>query len=275
MHTVVIMKQNGIDDTGLVLYRASVFRDPNSKSSHLYVLVTDEYIKAIGYQKAMKEQGCFFVGGNILYLLLSELFDHITVMFNKIRMDDVNINDENRTLLFLRKFSRSSEAIETKVQSVIQNPRQREPEIFEIRLAGLQNNITFSRSEGQNSKMQIAIPTSYLYNRLISYMDKMKYTDIPFLDKDIRDTFLERFNELNQKVKDKKQQIEVKYALELAKERIQDLEDENADLHRKILATDEQGQLYKRSYLLLKRRYEKLTRKLETGEDADLAIEEL
>ncbi len=269
------MKQNGIEDAGLVLYRATVVKDPNSKGSHLNILITDEYIKAIGYQKAIKEQGCFFVGGNILYLLLSELFDHITVMFNKIRMYDVNLHDENRTLLFLRKFSRSSEAIEAKVQYVIQNPRQKDFEIFEIRLAGLQNNITFSRSEGQNSKMQIAVPVSYLYNRLISYMDKMKYTDIPYLDKDIRDTFLGRFNELNQKVKDKKQQIEVKYALELAQERIQDLEDENADLHRKILATDEQGQLYKRSYLVLKKRYEKLTQKLKARDNSDQEIEEL
>jgi hypothetical protein len=63
-------------------------------------------------------------------------------------------------------------------------------------------------------------------------MDKMQFTDIPNLDTAIRDAFLKRFNELNSKIQDKRQQIEVKYALELAQERIRDLEDENAELHR-------------------------------------------
>ncbi len=269
------MKQNGVEDAGLVIYRASVIRDPNTKNSHLNLLITDEYVKAKNYQKAIKEQGHFFVGGNILYLLLSELFDHITQLFNKIRMDDVDIEDENRTLLFLRKFSRSSETIEMKVQKVIRNPRQTDAEIFEIGLSGLSDNITFSRMEGQNSKMQIAVPVSYLYNRLISFMDKMQYTDIPFIDTDIRNNFIERFNELNAKVKDKKQQIEVKYALELAQERIRDLEDESVDLHQKILIAEEQGQLYKRSYLLLKKRYQKLLQKLKNRGDTEQEIEEL
>lgn len=269
------MKQNSIEDTGLIIFKATVFKDPNARNTHLNILITDEYIKSINYQKKIKEQGCFYVGGNILYLLLSELFEHITVMFNKIRMDDVNIHDENRTLLFLRKFSRSSETIEKKIHTIISSPRRKDHEIFEIRLAGIQNNITFNRTEGQKSKMCIAVPVSYLYNRLISYMDKMEYTDIPYLEKEIRDTFLGRFNELNGKVKDKKHQIEVKYALELAQERIRDLEDENTELHQKLIGKDEETQLYRRSYLLLKKRFEKLLLKVKPGEEAQQELEEL
>jgi hypothetical protein len=226
------MKENAIEEFGVVIYRARILKDPNTKNTYLHLLLEDEYIKSVNYQKKIKEDGRFFVGGNILYLLLSELFDHITEMFNRIRMDDVNINNEDSTLLFLRKFSRSSEIIEKKIQKNSNHFPKKDYEIFDIRLAGMQNNITFSRTEGKNAKMRIAIPVDYLYSRLISYMDKMQFTDIPNLDAGIRDDFLKRFNELNSKIQDKKQQIEVKYALELAQERIRDLEDENAELHR-------------------------------------------
>lgn len=269
------MKQNAVEESGLVIYRARILKDPNTVNSHLNLLINDEYIKSMNYQKKIKEDGCFYVGGNVLYLLLSELFDHITVMFNKIRMDDVNINDENSTLLFLRKFSRSSETIEAKIQQTMNRPPGSEYEIFEIRLAGLQNNIAFNREAGKNAKMCIAVPVSYLYNRLISYMDKMRYIDIPHLDEDIRNTFLERFDGLNRKVKDKKQQIEVKYALELAQERIRDLEDENAELHQRVLQMDSQTQLYKRSYLLLKKRYEKMRERADVKENGGQSVDEL
>ena len=268
------MKGNCIEETGLQIYSAGVMRDPNPKNGLLHILITEEYIKANNYQKSIKEYGCFFVGGNLLYLLLSELFEHITVMFSKIRMDDVDIHDENRTLLFLRKFSRSSETIEAKIHKILKVPREIPYEIFEIRLAGLQNNINFSRSGGQESKMSIAIPVHYLYNRLISHMDKMQFTDLPQLDKEIRERFLQRFNELNQKVRDKKHEIEVKYALELAQERISDLEKENTDLHQKMANAEYQCQLYKRSYMSLKQRYEKVLQQVQLPEE-DEVIEEL
>jgi uncharacterized coiled-coil DUF342 family protein len=142
-------------------------------------------------------------------------------------------------------------------------------------MAGMQNNIAFSRTEGKNAKMRIAIPMDYLYSRLISYMDKMQFTDIPNLDTAIRDAFLKRFNELNSKIQDKRQQIEVKYALELAQERIHDLEDENAELHRKVISLDNEAQLYKRSYMLLRKRFEKMLQKLKVRDAGEQELEEL
>jgi hypothetical protein len=269
------MKENAIEEFGVVIYRARILKDPNTKNTYLHLLLEDEYIKSVNYQKKIKEDGRFFVGGNILYLLLSELFDHITEMFNRIRMDDVNINNEDSTLLFLRKFSRSSEIIEKKIQKNSNHFPKKDYEIFDIRLAGMQNNITFSRTEGKNAKMRIAIPVDYLYSRLISYMDKMQFTDIPNLDAGIRDDFLKRFNELNSKIQDKKQQIEVKYALELAQERIHDLEDENAELHRKVISLDNESRLYKRSYMLLRKRFDKMLQKLKVRDAGEQRLEEL
>ena len=57
------------------------------------------------------------------------------------------------------------------------------------------------------------------YNRLISYVDKMNFSDLNKIDRDIRALFLSQFNELNQRIMDHKKQIEMKYALELAQER--------------------------------------------------------
>lgn len=269
------MKENAIEESGVVIYRARILKDPNTQNTHLQLLLEEEYIKSVNYQKKIKEDGRFFVGGNILYLLLSELFDHITEMFNRIRMDDVNINNEDSTLIFLRKFSRSSEIIEKKIQNIINHPQKTGYEIFDVRMAGMQNNIAFSRTEGKNAKMRIAIPMDYLYSRLISYMDKMQFTDIPNLDTAIRDAFLKRFNELNSKIQDKRQQIEVKYALELAQERIHDLEDENAELHRKVISLDNEAQLYKRSYMLLRKRFEKMLQKLKVRDAGEQELEEL
>jgi len=249
------MKENNIELSEVRIYNAELLKDPNGKSGNLKIRIIDDYIKSKNYQKLMRDKGRFHVGGNILYELLSELCDYITKLFSRIRFDEVDVYDENRTLLFLRKFSRSSEITEGKIKKRFKDygppPVM---ELFELHITGLEKGITFSRREEQKSMLTIEIPAGYIYNRLISFMDKMEFSDLTRIDKEIRESFLKSFNELNLRVADKKSQIEMKYALELAQERLRDLEKENSRLLDRLSAYEFQNDLYKRSYFSLKHR---------------------
>ena len=271
------MNINAINSSGVRIFNGDVLKDINNKNSDISIIINDEYIKSMNYQKQIRNQGMFYIGGELLYTLLSELFDFIAEMFDKIRLDDVNIYDEeNRTLLFLRKFSRSSEIIEKKLHiRTGESTRYSNSETFQIHISGKESSISFARKEGNQSKLAIAIPRQYLYNRLISHMDKMEFTDLMQLDKDIRHTFLKNFIELNQKIGDKRNQIDIRYALELAQGRIQDLETENTRLHNKVSLMDYQNKLFKRSYFSLKNRYGKLLERFNSKEEDEQDIEEI
>jgi hypothetical protein len=93
-----------------------------------------------------------------------------------------------------------------------------------------------------------------LNNRLISMMDKMIFSELPFLDEKICRAFLTRFKELSGNVDDKKKQIDMKYALELAKERIYALERHNSIQLDTIDQLRTENDLYKRSYFSLRKR---------------------
>ncbi len=271
------MNINAINSSGVRIFSGDVLKDINNKNADISIIINDEYIKSMNYQKQIRNQGMFYIGGELLYTLLSELFDYIAEMFDKIRLDDVNIHDEeNRTLLFLRKFSRSSEIIEKKIQlRTSETTRYSNSETFQIHISGKENSISFARKEENQSRLTIAIPQQYLYNRLISHMDKMEFTDLMQLDKNIRHAFLKNFIELNQKIGDKRNQIDIRYALELAQGRIQDLEKENSRLHNKVSLMDYQNKLYKRSYFSLKNRYSKMLERFHSKEEDEQDIEEI
>lgn len=271
------MKENRIDSSGVVISNGEILRDEKDNPSSIKILIFDEYIKSITYQKLIREKESFLVGGELLYLLLSELFDYISDLYNKIRLDDVDIHDDgNRNLLFLRKFSRSSEIIENKIQM---RSREKIPyknnELFQIHINGKGNCINFSRKKEKQSKLAITLPAHYLFNRLISQMDKMNYIDLMTLDKPIRNTFLKKFIELHEKVTEKSTQIDIRYAMELAQDRIRDLEKENNQLHNKVSLYDFQNKLYKRSYFSLKNRYSKLQERYHVKEEEDGTIQEI
>jgi hypothetical protein len=229
----------------------------------------DEYVKSKNYQNLMRENKQFQVGGDFLYQLLTTLFDYITRIFERIRLEDLNLNEGNKTLLFLKKFSSSSAIIEKKLGRLNNlNPKVKD-ELFVLHIAGLENNISFSRNSDGNSKLNIEIPVSYIYNRLISYVDKIDFTDLNKIDGKIRANFISQFNELNQRIKDHKKQIEMKYALDLAQERARDLEEQNAKLMDQIHLIKFQNDLYKRSYFSLKNRYRAIIMKISGAEEQD------
>jgi hypothetical protein len=208
--------------------------------------------------------------------LLTSLFDYITRLFERIRLDDLNLNEGNKTLLFLKKFSNSSAVIEQKLGRLNSLSPDRKDELFILHIDGLENSITFSRNSDGNSRLNIEIPVSYIYNRLISFVDKMDFTDLNKTDKDIRDLFLNQFNQLHQRIMDHKKQIEMKYALELAQERARDLENQNAQLTDRINQVKFQNDLYKRSYFSLKNRYRAIIMKVNgAAEEDDENLEEL
>ena len=271
------MNNNRIDTAGVTLFNGEIQRDPN-KPGKISILISDEYIKAVNYQKEIRERGTFHIGGNLLYQLLSDLFDYISELFNRIRMDDVDIHDEeNRTLLFLKKFSRSSERISSKIEN-----RQKEynpkggNEIFPIHINVKDDNIHFSRTAEKQSKIFIDVPSNFLYNRLISYVDSMEFKDLKSLDTTVYSYFMNNFSDLNRRISDKKNQIDMRYAIQLAQGRIADLEKENQELHNRISFFTYQNKLYKRSYFQLKKRFDRVVKK-QGSEDttADEDLEEL
>lgn len=271
------MNENAIDSSGVKLSRGEIHREKSKSHASITLLVYDEYIKSINYQKQIRQDELFFVGGELLYQLLTELFDYISDLYNKIRLDDVDIHDEkNRNLLFLRKFSRSSKTIEEKIQI---RSREETPyknrELFPVHINGKSDFISFSRQEENQSKLTIKLPVSYLFNRLISQMDKMDFLDLMAIEKKIRDAFLKRFIELNEKVKEKSTQIDIRYAMELAQERISDLEKENRQLHNKLSLYEYQNKLYKRSYFSLRNRFSKLQERYQVKVDDDEKILEI
>ncbi len=256
------MNNNRIDKSGVTLFNGEIFRDPGNPGK-ISILISDEYIKAVNYQKEIRERGTFHIGGNLLYQLLSDLFDYISELFNRIRLDDVDIHDEeNRTLLFLKKFSRSSERISSKIEN-----RQKEyqpkggNEIFPIHINVKDDNIHFSRTAGNQSKIFIDVPSNFLYNRLISFVDSMEFQDLKRLEPSVHSSFMNNFSDLNRRVSDKKKHIDMRYAIQLAQGRIADLERENQELHSKISFFTYQNKLYKRSYFQLKKRFDRVVKK--------------
>lgn len=270
------MKSNTINDDQVQIFNGELKHDLDKGNSHLIILIQDEYVKSKNFQNLMREKKQFAVGGNILFQLLTSLFDYITRLFERIRLDDLNLNEGNKTLLFLKKFSSSSAVIEKKLGRLNSlSPNLRE-ELFILHIAGLENSINFSRNSDGNSRLNIEIPVSYIYNRLISFVDKMDFTDLNKIDNDIRILFLNQFKELNQRIMDHKKQIEMKYALELAQERARDLENQNALLTERINQVKFQNDLYKRSYFSLKNRNKALIMKVNgASEEDDENLEEL
>ncbi len=265
------MNINTINTNGVVLFHGEITKDKDHPGS-ICILISDEYIKAMQYQKEIRSRGTFYIGGDLLYKLLAELFDYISSLFGRIRLDDVDIHDEeDRTLLFLRKFSRSSERIEQKIK---QRMNERIPpanrENFQIHMDSKKDNIQFSRTEEKQSKVFIHVPVTFLYNRLISYVDSMEFCDLKHLDRAVHKSFMMTFSDLNQKVREKKNQIDMSYAIQLAQERIADLEKDNQQLHTKISFFSYQNNLYKRSYFSLKKRYDQMMKKHNFNDDEDL-----
>lgn len=247
------MAVNRILDNHLHLEEAEIHSD--IKQPQIDIIVTEEYLKALNYQKLLRENRKFYITGKLLYALLSELLDHINGVFMKIRLPDVDLESENKTLIFLRKFSRSSELIKNKLAlRVAQKDNEVSKEVFEFGIAGIENQIGFIKGADGVNRMVIRVPSSYVYNRMISFVDKMNFTELPAIDKETKSAFLTRFQELNRNVEDKKQQIDMKYALELATERIQKLEEENSRQTSRIQMLQTQNELYKRSYLSLRNR---------------------
>ncbi|MDA3851634.1 MAG: hypothetical protein PF447_10220, partial [Spirochaetaceae bacterium] len=99
----------------------------DSTTSQMQIIVSDEYIRALQFQKVLRKQRCFSVSGDLLYSLLSELLDHINGIFQRILLTEVEIDDENKTMLFLRKFSRSSEIISNKLSIIQSREKMKNP----------------------------------------------------------------------------------------------------------------------------------------------------
>lgn len=247
------MGENRILDNNLHLEEAELQSDV--KLPQFDIIITEEYLKALSYQKLLRENRKFYITGKLLYSLLCELLDHINRVFLRIRLPDVDIESENKTLIFLRKFSRSSELIKNKLAlRVAQKDNEISKEVFEFGIAGIENQIGFIKGSDGVNRMVIRIPSSYVYNRMISFVDKMNFSELPAIEKNTKAAFLTRFQELSRNVEDKKQQIDMKYALELATDRIQKLEEENSRQMTRIQMLQTQNELYKRSYLSLRKR---------------------
>jgi len=252
------MGENRILDNNLHLEEAELQSDV--KLPQFDIIITEDYLKALNYQKLLRENRKFYITGKLLYSLLCELLDHINRVFLRIRLPDVDLESENKTLIFLRKFSRSSELIKNKLAlRVAQKDNEVSKEVFEFGIAGIENQIGFIKGADGANRMVIRIPSSYVYNRMMSFVDKMNFTELPAIDKETKSAFLTRFQELSRNVEDKKQQIDMKYALELATDRIQKLEEENSRQLTRIQMLQTQNELYKRSYLSLRKRQGKST----------------
>ena len=234
-------------------------------------MIMDEYLKAKNYQTLIRNSNQISLGGNMLYLLLSELFEYITRLFDRIRLDDLDLEKENKALLFLKKFSKSSEIIEKKIERLNSLVRDVEPELFVLHINS-QEFSGFTRDNEGNSKLGLRIPVSFIYNRLISYVDKMNFTDLFLLEQQVRDLFNSRFAGLNQRILDQKKQIEMKYALELSRERARDLERQHQILIDKISQLKFQNDLYKRSFFMMQKRYNDLQRSSENEDLESLEI---
>jgi len=271
------MKNNDIRNDNVLIYNGELRRHPDRSNSHLIVLIKDEYVKSKNYQKLMREKKQFSIGGNLLYQLLTELFDYISHLFDRIRLEDLNLDEGNKTLLFLKKFAYSSDVIERKLSRLDSLNPAVNSELFVLHIAGLENSIQFSRQSDGNSKLEIEIPVSFIYNRLISFVDKMEFGDLLKIDQDVKKSFLMQFKELNRKILDHKKQIEMKYALDLAQERARDLEIQYAALMERNNQLRFQNDLYKRSYFSLKNRYRAIIMKINGGStsDNDENLEEL
>lgn len=271
------MKQNCIENNEVLIFDGQLMRPPVKSGSHLLILIMDEYLKSKNYQKLMRENSRLCMGGNLLYRLLTELFEYVTRLFERIRLEDLNLNEGNKTLLFLKKFASSSEIIKSKIDSLnTVKPVERE-EFFVLHISGLENSVDFSRNRDGNSRLTIEVPVGYIYNRLISFVDKMAFTDLNSVDSEVRKQFLKQFNDLNQRILDQKKQIEMKYALELSQERARDLEEQNSILQERISQFKFQNDLYKRSYFSLKQRFNSFLARGGAGQDMenDEDLEEL
>ena len=269
------MKQNCIDNNEVLIYNGHLTRNPGKAGSHLVILIMDEYLKSKNYQKLMRDNSRFSVGGNLLYRLLTELFEYVTHLFERIRLEDLNLNEGNKTLLFLKKFASSSTIIKSKIDMLNTVKTVDLNELFVLHIAGLENTVSFSRNQDGNSRLSLEIPVSFLYNRLISYVDSMDFTDLNVIDKDVRTQFMKQFNDLNQRILEQKKMIEMKYALELSQERARELEEQNTVLQDKISQFKFQNDLYKRSYFSLKKRYNDFTVKAGNNNRNDEILEEL
>jgi len=263
------MKSNTILGNQVHIYNGELKHDTEKSNPNLLIHVMDEYVKSKSYQNMIRENKQFIVGGNILYQLLTELFEYITKLFSRIRLEDLNLNEGNKTLLFLKKFSNSSTIIEKKLASLNSLHINSETEHFVLHIAGLEKKIDFSRNSDGNSRLVIEIPINFVFSRLISYLDKMEFCDVNKVDKEVRALFLNQFMQLNQKIKDHKKQIEMKYALELAQERARDLEMQNTQLLEKMGSLKNQSDLYRRSFFLLKDRYSTMFLQYNGIEDPD------
>lgn len=270
------MKQNCIKDNEVLIFDGQLSRNPGNAGTHILILIMDEYVKSKNYQKLMRENRCFYIGRDLLYRLLTEFLGYVTHLFERIRLDDLNLNEGNKTLLFLKKFASSSEIIKTKIDRLNTLKAPEQAELFTLHIAGLENTIDFTRNQDGNSRLSLEIPVGFLYNRLISYIDKMEFTDLNTIDSEVRKQFMKQFNDLNQRILDQKQQIEIKYALELSQERARDLEEQNSKLQDKLNQLRFQNDLYKRSYFSLKKRYNAfIAGKMETNGTDDENLEEL
>jgi len=262
------MRENLINDDNLYISEATLKQD--SQNAFFSVIIDDEYVKAINFNKVLKSQQKFYISGNLLYQFLYDLINHINQIFMKIKLTDVDVDDDNKTMLFLRKFSRSSELIKNKLAIISDQKNENgKKEYFEIQVASKKGSSSFTRDQQGNSKLNIMIPVSFVYNRLLSFIDKMNFTELPRIDTKIKSDFLSSIQDLVQNVDEKKSQIDMKYALELAKERIKSLEDENQRQVVRIQTLMIQNDLYKRSYFSLRKR------KTGKAESTDDSIEEL
>jgi hypothetical protein len=271
------MKQNCINNNEVLIFDGTLTRNPGKAGSHLVILIMDEYLKSKNYQKLMRENSRFCIGGNLLYKLLTELFEYVTRLFERIRLDNLNLNEGNKTLLFLRKFANSSEIIKSKIDKLNTLKPVDRDELFILHISGLENTVSFSRNQDGNSRLSLEIPVSFLYNRLISFLDSMDFIDLNTIDPDVRKLFMKRFSDLNQRILDQKKQIEMKYALELSQERARELEEQNSILQEKVSQFKFQNELYKRSYFSLKKRYNECAAKagVPSGPEDDENLEEL
>ncbi len=248
------MKNNTIIDNQVYIYHGELHWDMRNNGSGLNLLIRDEYLKAKNYQSAMRSRRQFSVGGDLLYSLLTELIEYINSLLDRIRLEDLELSEDNKQLLFLKKFSKSSQLIEGKLKNLNSLKRSEDEELFVLHIAGLEKEVQFQRQEDGNSRLSLILPSAYIFNRLISFMDKMSFNDLNRIEKEIRDSFLKQFTGLHQRVTDQKNHIEMKYALELARDRARDLEKQNAMLMDSVHHLRMQNDLYKRSYYSLRNR---------------------
>ncbi len=263
------MDINAIQDNQVHIFKGELKHDNDRGNPNLLIHIMDEYVKSKSFQNLIRENRQFAVGGDILYQLLTELFEYVTRLFGRIRLEDLNLNEGNKTLLFLKKFSTSSTIIEKKLAALNSLNTSMDAELFVLHITGLEHKIDFSRNVDGNSRLVIEIPTNFAFSRLISYLDSMEFNDVNRLEKEIRVNFLNQFMQLNQKIKDHKKQIEMKYALDLAQERARDLEIQNTELLEKTGTIKSESDLYKRSFFLLKDRYSAMFLQCKGCEDPD------